>query len=111
MTEIFDSFSDILRLECDEGGTYIVDDYTTIVYGDGETPLKALCDYIVSLIEYSELLLKSQPVGEKLAVRSFVDRVCERAEENMERTGKLEGAHYNAMLVELEKLNNVKELE
>jgi len=57
MTEIFDSFSDILNLKCDDDGTYIVGDNQTIVYGDGETPLEALRDYIISLIEYSELLL------------------------------------------------------
>jgi len=38
------------------------------------------------------------------AVREFVERVNRRAEENMEKTGKLEGAHYAAMRLELEKL-------
>lgn len=50
-------FSDILRHQCDEDGTHIVGDYQTIVYGDGETLFEALRDYIISLIEYSQLLL------------------------------------------------------
>lgn len=99
-----DSFSDILTLECEEDGTCIVGDYRTTAYGDGETPLEALRDYIVSLIDLIEIILKSQAGWEKIAIEEFVYRVCKRAEENMERTGKLEGSHYNAMLVELEKM-------
>ena len=38
------------------------------------------------------------------SIRGFVDRVNRRAEENMARTGKLEGSHYLAMMKELEEL-------
>ena len=38
------------------------------------------------------------------AICRFIERVNKRAEMNMERTGKLEGAHYAAMQVELENL-------
>ena len=34
-------------------------------------------------------------------VKEFVHRVNVRAEGNMELTGKVEGAHYNAMQIEL----------
>jgi len=47
-------------------------------------------------------------IGEccKKAIREFVQRVCVRAESNMELTGKfkLEGAHYAALKAELAKL-------
>lgn len=40
----------------------------------------------------------------KKAIREFVQRVCVQAESNMELTGKLEGAHYAALKLELAKL-------
>jgi hypothetical protein len=42
--------------------------------------------------------------AENEAIRLFVERVNALAEENMEKTSKLEGAHYSAMQVELKKL-------
>lgn len=38
------------------------------------------------------------------AIEAFVDTVNCRAERNMEKTHKLEGSHYAAMCVELEKV-------
>lgn len=35
-------------------------------------------------------------------IEAFVRRVCDQAEQNMEKTGRLEGAHYAAMTSELE---------
>jgi len=43
--------------------------------------------------------------AEREAIREFVKRVEARAERNMEKTGKLEGAHYAAMMAELVKLD------
>lgn len=42
--------------------------------------------------------------AEREAVRAFVAKVNRQAEANMEKTGKLEGAHYAAMQLELSKL-------
>lgn len=47
---------------------------------------------LVALAEYRE---------NTRAVESFFERVCRRAEANMEKTGTLEGAHYAAMRTEL----------
>jgi hypothetical protein len=40
--------------------------------------------------------------AEREAIKEFVNRVETRAEGNMEKTGKLEGAHYAAMKAELD---------
>lgn len=45
-----------------------------------------------------------QPSAELTIIEAFVSRVNARAEQNMERTGKLEGSHYAAMQVELKLL-------
>jgi hypothetical protein len=37
-------------------------------------------------------------------IEDFVERVCRQAEDNMEKTHKLEGAHYAAMMAELKKM-------
>jgi hypothetical protein len=50
-------------------------------------------------IEMLEVLLRLARVQE---IEWFVERVNVRAEENMEKTGRLEGSHYAAMQVELE---------
>ena len=42
--------------------------------------------------------------AEREAIRKFVQRVNARAEAIMEKTGKLEGAHYAAMQLELKAL-------
>lgn len=59
---------------------------------DPETPngrlMIAVCEEIVSAIEETV---------ETAVLRQFYDDVCRRAERNMEKTGKLEGAHYAAM--------------
>ncbi|MDE2020707.1 MAG: hypothetical protein KGJ13_10260 [Patescibacteria group bacterium] len=34
---------------------------------------------------------------EKVVIQSFISELCRRAEANMLKTGKLEGAHYAAM--------------
>jgi hypothetical protein len=95
-------FKDLLQFKQDEDNTWIVNDYQTTVYGDGPTLRDALKNYIISLIEFSEILVKSETeIGH---VSDFVRRVNARAEANMEKTGKLEGAHYAAMQVELAKL-------
>lgn len=52
-----DALAEILILQQDEDGGYIVSEEKTIVYGHGETSLEALRDYIVSTIEYVQLLL------------------------------------------------------
>ena len=41
------------------------------------------------------------------AIRAFVERVNERAESNMEKTGKLEGSHYAAMQSVLKELGAI----
>jgi hypothetical protein len=46
----------LLTLERDEDGCYIASDDQFAVYGDGGTLAEALQDYIVSLIEYYEIL-------------------------------------------------------
>jgi hypothetical protein len=42
--------------ECDDDGSFIVSDDTFAVYGTGNTPSQARQDYIVSLVEYYELV-------------------------------------------------------
>lgn len=51
----------------------------------------------------AELRLDAETCCKK-AVREFAQRVCARAESNMEITGRLEGAHYAALVVELARL-------
>lgn len=46
----------LITLEQDEDGLYLASDDQFAVYGDGETLAEALKDYIVSLIEYFEIL-------------------------------------------------------
>lgn len=101
-----DKFKDLLRFEQDKDGTWIVDDYRTVAYGDGDSLEDAFKDYIVSLIEFSELLVASET--ELQHIREFIQRVNARAEANIEKTGKLEGAHYAAMQVEFKKLEDEK---
>ena len=50
--------SDVVEVKVDEAGSYIVTDHETVVYGAGDTALEALCDYVVSLIEYIGILWK-----------------------------------------------------
>lgn len=102
MKFIDDLFQGLLRFKQD--GVWIVDDYRTTVYGSGDSQWDALKDYIVSLIDFSELLVASET--ELRHVREFVRRVNARAEDNMEKTGKLEGSHYAAMQVELKVLED-----
>ncbi|MCZ7569917.1 MAG: hypothetical protein M5U01_15220 [Ardenticatenaceae bacterium] len=45
-----------VALEQDDDGYYIASDDLFVVYGEGETQTDALQDYIVSLIEYYQLL-------------------------------------------------------
>lgn len=45
-----------VNLERDDDGSYIMSDTLSVVYGVGDTPFKAEQDYIVSLIEYYQLL-------------------------------------------------------
>jgi hypothetical protein len=45
-----------VMLEQDEGGSFIVSDDIFVVYGTGDTGNEALDDYIMSLIDYYELL-------------------------------------------------------
>jgi len=52
-----DALAGVLTLQQDEDGSYIVNEEKTVIYGHGETPLEALADYIVSMIEYVQLLL------------------------------------------------------
>lgn len=42
------------------------------------------------------------------SIEKFYSEVCRLAEKNMAHTGKLEGAHYNAMLQVLSKLRDGK---
>lgn len=46
------------------------------------------------------VLLRHSPDTERKVIRQFVKRVNNRAEANMEKTGKLEGAHYAAIQLE-----------
>ena len=46
----------LATLERDDDGCYIASDDQFAVYGDGDTPLKALQDYVESLIDYYQLL-------------------------------------------------------
>jgi hypothetical protein len=46
----------LVTIEQDEDGCYIASDDEFTVYGDGDTPDEALQDYVVSLIDYYELL-------------------------------------------------------
>lgn len=43
-------------------------------------------------------------------IEQFVKRVCERAENTIKETHKLEGAHYAAMMLELQRMRNLYEL-
>ena len=43
-------------------------------------------------------------------IEEFVKRVNERAERNMEKTGRLEGAYYAAMTSELKLMRSTQEL-
>ncbi|MBK8050884.1 MAG: hypothetical protein IPK16_29555 [Anaerolineales bacterium] len=45
-----------MTMEQDEDGLFLASDSITTVYGYGEDGAEALDDYIVSLIEYYELL-------------------------------------------------------
>ena len=46
-----------VNLEQDEDGCYLVSDNVSVVYGIGDTRFEAEQDYIVSLIEYYQLLI------------------------------------------------------
>ena len=46
--------------------------------------------------------------AEREAIKDFVRRVEARAEENIQKLGKLEGAHYAAMKVELAELDKAQ---
>jgi hypothetical protein len=46
----------LIKLEKSEDGTFVVSDYHSIVYGIGDTPNEARTDYVISLIEYYELV-------------------------------------------------------
>lgn len=59
------TFQGILNFRMDEDGNWIVTDNRTIVYGDGETETRALKDYIVSLHEYTGLLLMATARGKR----------------------------------------------
>lgn len=57
----------LVTLEQDEDGSYLISDEEFAVYGDGDTPFEALQDYIISLIDYYELLAvraKGDPAAE-----------------------------------------------
>ena len=45
-----------IRIECDEFGDYVVSDSQFAVYGVGADRSTAIADYIVSLVEYFELI-------------------------------------------------------
>lgn len=45
-----------LLVEQDEGGMFLASDAVTTVYGYGDTDAEAVTDYMVSLVEYYELL-------------------------------------------------------
>lgn len=46
----------LIKLERSEDGTFVVSDYHSVVYGIGDTPNEARADYVISLIEYYELV-------------------------------------------------------
>jgi hypothetical protein len=46
----------LLTLERDDDGCYIYSDDRFAVYGIGDTPAEALRDYILSLIDYHQIL-------------------------------------------------------
>jgi hypothetical protein len=46
----------LIKLEQSEDDTFVVSDYHSIVYGIGDTPSEARDDYVISLIEYYELV-------------------------------------------------------
>ena len=48
----------LVTLERDEDGCYIVSDDEFAVYGDGSTRFEAIQDYILSLIDYYQLLAR-----------------------------------------------------
>jgi hypothetical protein len=45
-----------VAIESDDDGSFLVSDSEFAVYGQGETPEGAMRDYVVSLIEYYQLL-------------------------------------------------------
>lgn len=45
-----------INLEQDEDGTHIVSDDIFLVYGNGNTPIEAMCDYVSSLLEFFQLV-------------------------------------------------------
>lgn len=47
---------------------------------------------------------RSPRTDDNSAIKAFVKRVCERAEATMAAGHKLEGAHYAAMMLELERI-------
>jgi hypothetical protein len=46
----------LVTLEQDEDGSYVVADDQFLVYGHGDTREQAISDYVVSLIDYYQLL-------------------------------------------------------
>jgi hypothetical protein len=46
----------LVRLEKNEDGSFVVSDEVFVVYGVGDTEREALQDYLVSLVDYYELL-------------------------------------------------------
>ncbi|MBI1742157.1 hypothetical protein HYR54_03715 [Candidatus Acetothermia bacterium] len=51
----------LIRYEKDEDGCYIFSDDIFLVYGQGNTTQEAKEDYIISLIEYYEIIAKKAP--------------------------------------------------
>jgi hypothetical protein len=63
------ALADFLKLTQDENGNYIISEDKTTVYGYGDTPVEALCDYIISLIEYAQILLSRTEASQCLTER------------------------------------------
>ena len=59
--------------------------------------------------EWSDVHQAAFDVAKREAVFDFFKRVCERAEINMLKTGKLEGAHFAAMKSEIATLKQATE--
>ena len=68
-----------------------------------------LMDSLRLLSHVRELVSQIQTDSERAAVQAFYDRVCHRAEQNMLKTNRVEGAHFAAMNVELAALPDTLE--
>jgi hypothetical protein len=65
-----------LAVERDDDGYYLVSDDEFFVYGEGETLVQARRDYIISLIEYYELVARHDDAPTQTLFRYLKSYLC-----------------------------------